>query len=415
MAPQTMTPAQHARRFPLPDSAHIAVIAVPIAIYLVALAGGTSLAVFFAVGSAVGFTLQRARLCFVSAFRDLFMLHQGRTLRGLLIGLAVGSIGFAMVMSTIVGDPSGGRTPEDAHILPLGIATVVGGLLFGLGMVLAGGCVSGSLYRMGEGYLGSWVAMAGVMGGLYAVNRTWNWWWDYTISTAPRIWLPTQLGYTGSLVLTFALLGLVYVGTLWWERKQAFVANVTIRRAQPAPPASIADDVRLALRGVFRREWTPVTGAIVLSMLNILLFVRYRPLGVVGEISRWANDLGASVGAPIGLLKGLDSLAGCAAAIAEGASWFTDGFMLNIGIVVGAFTAAVLAREFRLRVPRQPKRYVQSLGGGLIMGYGAGLGLGCTLGAFYSAIPSLALNGWVYSLAMAGGALIGTRIIRRLT
>ena len=89
--------------------------------------------------------------------------------------------------------------------------------------------------------------------------------------------------------------------------------------------------------------------------------------------------------------------------------------MLNIGIVVGAFTAAVLAREFRLRVPRQPKRYVQSLGGGLIMGYGAGLGLGCTLGAFYSAIPSLALNGWVYGLAMAGGALIGTRIIRRLT
>ena len=410
----TAYPISPPRRPPVPEVARLAVLGLPVAIYLVALTAGTALATFFAVGSAVGFTLQRSRLCFVSAFRDLFLLHQGRTLRGLLIGLAVGSIGFAMVMSTIVGDPAAGRLPDDAHILPLGIATVFGGLLFGIGMVLAGGCVSGSLYRMGEGYLGSWVAMVGVIGGLYAMNRTWNWWWDHAISTAPRIWLPAQVGYTGALAITLALLAALYIGTLWWERKQAFTANVNIRRAQPAAPVSVADDVRVDLRRVFRREWTPITGAITLSMLNILLFIRYRPLGVVGEISRWANDLGASAGIPVGVLRGLDGLAGCAAAIAEGASWFTDGFMLNVGIVVGAFTAAVLAHEFRLRVPRQPQRYVQSLGGGLIMGYGAGLGLGCTLGAFYSAIPSLALNGWVYGLAMAGGALIGSQIIRRL-
>ncbi|MFA7249080.1 MAG: YeeE/YedE family protein [Dehalococcoidia bacterium] len=414
MTAQTATPTRPARRVTLPESGRLAVLLLPVGIYLLALGAGTSLATFFAVGSAVGFTLQRARLCFVSAFRDMFLLHQGRTMRGLLIGLAVGSLGFAMIMGTMVGDPSSGRLPQDAHVLPLGVATVVGGLLFGIGMVLAGGCVSGSLYRMGEGYLGSWVAMAGVMGGLYALNRTWNWWWDHSIVADSKVWLPTQVGYTGALAITLALLALIYVGTLWWERRQRYVANVNIRRAQPAPPASVADDVRMALRGVFRREWTPVTGAVVLSMLNILLFIRYRPLGVVGEISRWANDLGAAAHVPVGLLKGLDGLAGCAAVLTEGASWFTDGFMLNAGIVIGAFTAAVLAHEFRLRVPRQPQRYVQSLGGGLIMGYGAGLGLGCTLGAFYSAIPSLALNGWVYGLAMATGAFIGSQIIRRL-
>ena len=69
---------------------------------------------------------------------------------------------------------------------------------------------------------------------------------------------------------------------------------------------------------------------------------------------------------------------------------------------------------FRSRVPRQPQRYVQSLGGGVIMGYGAGLALGCTLGAFYSAIPSLALNGWIFGAAMAVGALGGAQIVRRL-
>ena len=88
--------------------------------------------------------------------------------------------------------------------------------------------------------------------------------------------------------------------------------------------------------------------------------------------------------------------------------------MMNGGIIVGSFTAAVLAREFRLRIPRQPKRYLQSAAGGVVMGYGAGLGIGCTLGAFYSAIPSLALNGWVYAIAMAVGALAGSQIIRRL-
>ncbi len=398
----------------LTESRQIVVVALPVALYVVALTLGTSFATFFAVGTTVGFTLQRSRLCFVSAFRDLILLHQGRTLKALLVGLAVGSVGFAMVMSTIVGDPSTGRMPDDAHILPLGITTVLGGVLFGVGMVLAGGCVTGSLYRMGEGYVGSWVAMGGVLLGLYALNRTWNWWWEVTISTSPRIWFPTSLGYGVSLVLTAVLLALSYLATLWWERRQPAGIPIPIRRALPAPPASVTDDVRVALRGVFRREWPAVVGAVVISVLNILLFIRYRPLGVVGEISRWANDLGSLAGVPVGVLEGLDSLAGCAAALAEGASWFTDGFMLNFGTVVGAFTGAVLAREFRLRIPRQPQRYVQSLGGGMVMGYGAGLGLGCTFGAFYSAIPSLALNGWVYGLAMAAGSVIGARIIRRL-
>ena len=87
MTAQTMT---RARRFPLPDSAHLAVLVLPLAVYLLALSVSTTFATFFAVGSAVGFTLQRARLCFVSAFRDMYMLHQGRTMRGLLVGLAVG-------------------------------------------------------------------------------------------------------------------------------------------------------------------------------------------------------------------------------------------------------------------------------------------------------------------------------------
>lgn len=391
----------------------LGVVMLPVVVYLVALQERASLAVFWVVGISAGFVIQRSRLCFVSGFRDLYLLHQGRTLRGLIIGLGVATFGFAMIMGAIVPNPATGAVPQDAHVLPVGIATMAGGLLFGVGMVLAGGCVSGSLYRMGEGYVASWVAMGGVMVGLFALNRTWNWWWDATIATAPREWLPARLGYTGSIVLTVVLLAAAYVATLWWERRAPAFTAIPIKRAQPAPSTSVAGDVKATLQRVFRKEWSPAAGAIALSLLNVALFIRYRPMGVVGEISRWTNDLAAKVGQPVGVLKGLDTLAGCAPSL-TGDSWFTDGFMMNGGIVVGAFTAAVLAREFRLRIPRQPKRYAQSAMGGVVMGYGAGLGLGCTLGAFYSAIPSLALNGWVYAVSMAVGALAGSQVIRRL-
>ena len=60
-----------------------------------------------------------------------------------------------------------------------------------------------------------------------------------------------------------------------------------------------------------------------------------------------------------------------------------------------------------------PRGYHYEIGGRFNMP-GAGLGLGCTLGAFYSAIPSLALNGWIFGAAMAVGALGGAQIVRRL-
>lgn len=390
------------------------VVAALVAIYLVAQASSASLAVFWSVGIGVGFVLQRARFCFTSAFRDLFLLGQGRTMRGILAGLVVATLGFAMVMATIIPNPATGNLPNDAHILPLGPALVLGGLLFGFGMVIAGGCVSGALYRMGEGYVASWVAMGGVMIGLYALNRTWNWWWDHSISMDGFFWLPTNIGYAGSIALTIGGLGAAYVGVMWWERRASGnMPVIPIKRREPPPPANVTDDIRRVLRRVFKQEWTPLAGGIALALLNVLLFIRYRPLGVVGEISRWSNDVGDTLGVGVGTLKGLDGLAGCAPVLAEGASWFTDAFMLNAGIVIGSFASATFAREFRIRAPRSPRRYLQSLGGGVVMGYGAGLGLGCTIGAFFSAVPSLALNGWVYAAALAGGAFLGVNVIKR--
>ena len=383
-------------------------------VYAITVRADAAWPVFWVAGVAFGVICQRSRFCFVAGFRDLFLMRQGRMMRGIIAGLAVATAGFAMIMATVIPNPGSGVLPSDAHILPVGLATVLGGLLFGFGMVLCGGCVSGSLYRMGEGYLGSWVAIGGVLLGLYALNSTWNWWWEHQISGDGFTWLPTDLTYTGAIVATLALLAIAFGAVSWWERRGLAGMPAFTIPISSAAPAEAAPDTTFAglARRVFRGEWTPLIGGVALAAVNILLFIRYRPLGVVGELSRWSTDIADGLGAGVGELDGISDLPGCVQRVVEG-SWFSDGFMLNAGIVAGAFTAALLAREFRPRVPRGPRRYVQSLAGGVVMGYGAGLGLGCTIGAFFSSIPSLALNGWVYAAALAVGAYAGTAFIRR--
>src|SRR5215216_3673106 len=95
------------------------------------------LAVFWLLGLAFGFVLQRSRFCFASAFRDLFLLGDARVMKGIIAG-------FAVLMARLLPEVRFGSLPPGATVLPLGIHTLVGGVLFGIGMVLAGGCTSGS-------------------------------------------------------------------------------------------------------------------------------------------------------------------------------------------------------------------------------------------------------------------------------
>ena len=118
------------------------------------------------------------------------------------------------------------------------------------------------------------------------------------------------------------------------------------------------------------------------------------------------------VGFPELQLRGLEGLGACVMVVAEG-SWFTEGFFFNFGIIAGSATSSLISREFKIRIPQSPMRYIQSIVGGVIMGYGAGLGVGCTLGAFFSSVPSLALNGWVYAIGLCVGSFLAVQWIKR--
>lgn len=100
-------------------------------------------------GFAYGMMLQYGRFCFASASRDLFAAGVPRMAVGILVAL----IFFSLIQATLAS-----TNMSTFHPAPFGIHTLISGMIFGVGMVLAGGCASGSLYKIGEGNGTSFIA-----------------------------------------------------------------------------------------------------------------------------------------------------------------------------------------------------------------------------------------------------------------
>lgn len=104
-------------------------------------------------GFAIGFILHRSRLCFARAFREPFVTGEGEMTKAVILALAIGLPLAALLFQKKIIDP------YVAIPATFWIGSLLGGLIFGIGMVFAGGCASGSLWRMGEGHLKLWVSM----------------------------------------------------------------------------------------------------------------------------------------------------------------------------------------------------------------------------------------------------------------
>jgi uncharacterized membrane protein YedE/YeeE len=392
----------------------VAVALVAVAILVMAERAQARLAIYWALGLGLGLVLQRGRLCFAGAFRDLFLMRNGTMMRAILVGLAIMAPVFALIEARAVPEPSFGAVAAGAHVVPLGLNLAVGGLLFGIGMVVAGGCVSGTLYRIGEGYVASWASLIGILVGLSLAAHSWNAWYAFTIQSAPLGWLPTSLGYGGAVVLTWVALAAAFVASLWWETRGAEAGPGFAAAGRKAPaPVTLGQHLHAINAGILGKGWPPLAAVTALALLNVAAFLVDTPLGVTGELAAWADRAAGLVGLAAPTLLGADTLAGCNLAIGSGGV-INPTTLLDAGLVLGAMVAALAAREFKVRLPRQRRRYVQSFAGGSLMGYGAGIGVGCTIGAFFSAIPSLGLSGWVFGLALLAGAGVGTQIIRRI-
>ncbi|MFO7543442.1 MAG: YeeE/YedE thiosulfate transporter family protein [Thiobacillus sp.] len=112
-----------------------------------------SRAIIVVAGFAIGFIMHRSRFCVARAIREPFMTAEGDMTKAVILALALGIPVASLIFQANLIDPYVGIPPR------FWLGSLIGGVVFGSGMVFAGGCGSGSLWRVGEGHLKLWVAV----------------------------------------------------------------------------------------------------------------------------------------------------------------------------------------------------------------------------------------------------------------
>ncbi|HYR26398.1 MAG TPA: selenium metabolism membrane protein YedE/FdhT [Aquabacterium sp.] len=222
--PLSQQPDQAARRFRLGMLVFIAFVAWAVTRLL----GAPKLGLAALFGLAFGLIIERAQVCFTSAFRDLWITGRTQMAKAILIGMAVSTIGIYSYVQL-------GVPPK---ILWAGPNAVIGGLLFGFGIVLAGGCETGWMYRAVEGQVHYWwVGLGNIIGATLLAA----WWDDIAPALAThydKVNLLSVFGPQGGLIVTYLMLALAMLSILWWEKRffgaQAKSAQPTVASMEKA-------------------------------------------------------------------------------------------------------------------------------------------------------------------------------------
>ena len=166
---------------------------------------------FLLFGVVFGVVFQRSRFCLVRAFREPFMTGEADHTRAAALALAVSLMGFSILKFTDLKDATTWVFPG------FWLGGLLGGTLFGVGMVLAGGCGAGSIWRAGEGHVKLWVAILGfsISGSLVreAMVR-----WQLRERMGTAVFLPNVTGWAPALLLVLAVLAAWYLFAAWNEK-----------------------------------------------------------------------------------------------------------------------------------------------------------------------------------------------------
>jgi len=311
-----------------------------------------------ALGIVLGFVLQRGRFCVTGAFRDVWLTGRSRLFTAFLIVIAVQAVGVALLEAFGVLS-----LPHK----PLGwLAVAVGSLVFGVGIVLAGGCATGTWYRSGEGLVGSWIALVGYGvsaaamkdGALAPLNEA------LRAPKVPLTTIPESLGISPWFLIALLVAG---VGTL--------VAR-ELRRPRRVVAALPAERTGLA-HWLLEKPWHPFVTALIIAAIAIAAY----PLSFAA-----GRKAGLGITTPSANLTGY--------IVTGDPSKIDWGVLLVLGILVGSFIAAKASGEFRVRVP-DATTILRSIVGGVAMGVGAAWAGGCTIGNSMVETSQLAYQGWL--------------------
>lgn len=322
-------------------------------------------------GGALGFVFERGDFCFHSTWRRLLSSpSDGSLLRAYLVLLVISTPIVQILMATDVIDP---------FIPPLAWqALIPGGLLFGIGMVIASTCISGMFYKLGNGMLGMALALAA-----WAVG-------DLLVYRGPLKGLrdrlnenPTSVtGDSGEAEVATVTSALGGIGIVLLVLAGAGIVTYLAKAHR--------ESSGLTARG---RSWgwlqLGVATGLVMSAAWLLVrwhgFVySYGTSGVPSQLwDRIVNGNPTELWIPVGL----------------------------IAVIPGAFIAARASGNMWIR-GEQPRRYAELAAGGLVMGIGAGIAGGCNLGHGMVGVPLLSLGSILATASIVAGVVIADRVSR---
>ncbi|MFO1268117.1 MAG: YeeE/YedE family protein [Rubrivivax sp.] len=461
----TSEPKRSAAAAPRPAPGRaLALLGVVVALSLAALAIDGRFAyilVYAWFGVGYGLLLQYGRFCMASAVRDLFAVRVPRMAVAMMIAIAL----YAVVAAGVA--LAGLST---FHPNPLGWHILAGAAIFGFGMVFTGGCASGSLYKAGEGNLGSVLVIVAISFS-QALVVTADGWPD---ALAPASWtasaqakdMPAELSVTRGW---FDLFTAGYV----WDLKATTAAQALGLADSPLAAAAVnlllvallpVALLLVALYAVYYRPGYLRRERITAPTLRQHL----RGLWAMATSSRntlWAGiGLGVLAGAHMwatGAMRehfGVGNFGELLAAMnrreglsiqdtvfdpgywyittqeAQWGGWLIErlgvpmrdnlffgldnglpspllnapGFM-SVGIILGAAAMALARREFKWKMP-SPETALFALAGGALMGLGARVAMGCNIGAFFATVTNGDPSGWLFLAGMTAGAWLGVKV-----
>jgi hypothetical protein len=350
------------------------------AITAYASASGSWFLTAFPIGFLFGFFLQKGDLCGSSAMSEVLLFRDARKLAGLWVAIAVSMVGFAVIaeLGWVALKPK-----------PLIWASaVVGGAIFGVGTVLAGGCISGCLYKAGAGNLNSMAAVAAMPLGIAIV--------EHGPLNSAHLRLKSQViaAADGGPVTLSSLTGLPFWVLAVFFALVTLGVAMRLRRgaARPAEAEPLS-------RRLLHRPWPPWQAGVAIGLLAVAGFLsavasgRSYPLGVThGVLHAYelvTDDVAVATGRPAP-----------AAAVPETAAprHTVSGWLILVvvAMVPGSWTAARLSGQARL-LPKPPDEVVIAFAGGILVGVGAAFATGCVVGNI--------LSGW--ALMSVGMLLFG--------
>jgi hypothetical protein len=328
------------------------------------------------IGLLFGFALQRGGFCGASLLSSVVLYKETKGLVGILAAIVVSMVGFAVLVQLgwVIANPNPVRL----------LSAVIGGLTFGTGMVLAGGCVTGTLFKTGEGRLTSMLALLGIGIGAPAVTdgflkpvrrqlvvATKDIRWSAGVHDAVDLSYPVLAGMVGTL-------GLVAVLILGLAKRRKTEARSSF-----------------SMKTWLSKGWSPVTAGVVIGILGWLAYLSSSAAGR----NYGLGGLGAVKGASSLLLTG-----------EYGGSTWT--IYLAGGIVVGSAVSARLRRTLKLR-SADPTTLLVALLGGALVGAGAAIGRGCFIGNGVTGIALLSVHSATFACCTVGANWVTTILYLR--